>query len=539
MIAFSAGKLDSKGFYKNLFTMPNAGNDALFLLVKSLVRAEKRHLKLYITRNQASEEAKFLKLFDVLDGIKEYSEDVILTKLPSISRQQLPNIKAHLYGEILIALRLFHSMKSSEIMIREQIDFAKILYNRGLIIRALKMLEKAKVQANQNSHFILTLEILQFEKDIESRHITRSLSGRADQLIKETTFSLKQINEVSHLSNVALRMYELYLENGHVANEQQARIIEEIFKQNIEGINEGQISFFGKAYLHQCYCWYYVIQLDFTRYYRHAEKWVQLFENHPEAKKDDPFLYVKAIHNLLNALFMIGRNDRMGAELARLEDFYNGSLAFSENLEIQTFVYLYTAKINKHFLEGTFKEGLVLIQPIEEKLKQYRLYIDTHRVMVFYYKMASLYFGSGDNDMAIVYLNKIINLKVGQLRADIQCFARILHLIAHYELDNMSLIEYLIKSVYRFLSKMENLDAVLTAVFSFLKASISSRPKDVRASFIKLKAKLEQVSTDKYSRRSYQYLDIVSWLDSKIKNVSVQEIIQHKFLESQKRKGGA
>lgn len=510
--------------------MPNTGNDALFLLVKSLVRAEKRHLKLYITRNQASEDAKFLKLFDVLDSIKEYNEEQILSRVPSISRQQLPNIKGHLYGEILIALRLFHSAKSSEIQIREYIDFARILYNRGLIIQALKILEKAKGQANQNSHYILTLEILQFEKDIESRHITRSLSGRAEDLITETNFTLKQINEVSYLSNVALRMYELYLENGHVSNEQQAKIIEKIFKQNIEGVNEAQISFFGKAYLHQCYCWYYIIQLDFTRYYRHAEKWVQLFENHPEVKKDDPFLYVKAKHNLLNALFVIGKNERMDAELVELETFYETAAAFSENLEIQTFVYLYTAKLNKHFLEGTFTDGLVLIAPIEDKLKQYNLYIDTHRVLVFYYKMACLYFGSGDNETAIDYLNKIINLKVGQLRADIQCFARLLHLIAHYELGNVALIEYLIKSVYRFLSKMENLDAVLTEVFSFLRKSISSQPQDVRSSFIQLKNRLEEVSTNRYSRRSYQYLDIVSWLDSKINNVSVQEVIRNKFL---------
>ncbi len=58
--------------------------------------------------------------------------------------------------------------------------------------------------------------------------------------------------------------------------------------------------------------------------------------------------------------------------------------------------------------------------------------MDQHRVLVFYYKIACLYFGSGDNNNAIVYLNKIIQLRIGNLRADIQCFARILHLIAHY-----------------------------------------------------------------------------------------------------------
>ncbi len=512
--------------------MASTGNDPLFLLINSLSTAEKRHFKLYILRNQSNADAKFVQLFTMLDTLKEYNESIVLRRLRTISRKQLPNIKAHLYGELLTALRLLHREKNTEIQVREQIDFARILYNRGLVLQALKILERVKIIARANSHFILTQDILQFEKDIEARHITRSLKGRAASLIEETGFVLKQINEVTLLSNVALRMYELYLENGHVKNETQSREIEIIFKENIKGINESQISFFGKAYLHQSYCWYYIIQLDFTKYYRHAQKWVQLFADHPEAKKDDPFLYVKAIHNLLNAFFITGNHEKMKEELIQFEKFYEVAGDFSRNLEIQTFVYLYTAKINKHFLEGSFTEGLLLVAPIEEKLQQYHQYIDTHRALIFYYKIASLYFGSGNNDKAISYLNKIINLKVGQLRTDIQCFARLLHLIAHYECGNMNLVEYLIKSVYRFLSKMENLDAVLGEVFSFLQKSLSSKPKDIHQSFLTLRDNLEKASQGKYNKRSYQYLDIVSWLESKIKNVPVQEIVRAKFLKN-------
>lgn len=501
------------------------------MLIKSLSAAEKRHFKLYISRNQVNETSKFVRLFEYIENNATYNEEQILKKIPSISRQQLPNIKGHLYGELLVALRLLHSSKNIEIQIREQIDFAKILYNRGLIQQALKILAKVKLLAKANSHFIINLEILQFEKDIESRHITRSLKGRADELIGETNFAITQINEVTHLSNLALKLYGTFLENGPVKDEVQSAEIEKIFRENINGIKEDQISFYGKAYLHQSYCWYYMIRLDTSRYYRHAEKWVELFTQHPEAKKDNPFLYIKAVHNLLNALFILGRHQKMSAEIEKLENFYAQTSTYNENLEKQTFVYLYTAKLNQHFLEGTFTEGIELVKTIETKLDQYRQYIDTHRVLVFYYKIASLYFGSGDNDMAIEYLNKIINLKVGHLRSDIQCFARLLHLIAHYELENMQLVEHLIKSVYRFLSKMESLDAVLAEIFLFLKKSLSSDPKDIRASFIQLRDKLEILSTSKYNRRSYQYLDIVSWLDSKIENVPVQDVIRRKFLE--------
>ena len=63
-------------------------------------------------------------------------------------------------------------------------------------------------------------------------------------------------------------------------------------------------------------------------------------------------------------------------------------------------------------MEGTFTEGLELVPYIEEKLQEYAFYLDRHRVLVFYYKIASLYFGSGDYETAIDYFNKIINWKV-------------------------------------------------------------------------------------------------------------------------------
>ena len=56
-----------------------------------------------------------------------------------------------------------------------------------------------------------------------------------------------------------------------------------------------------------------------------------------------------------------------------------------------------------------FEEGLQLVPQIEEKLASYALHLDRHRALVFYYKIASLYFGSGRFGTAIDYLNKIIN----------------------------------------------------------------------------------------------------------------------------------
>ena len=162
--------------------------------------------------------------------------------------------------------------------------------------------------------------------------------------------------------------------------------------------------------------------------------------------------------------------------------------------------------------------------------------LDRHRVLVFYYKFASLYFGSGHYEKAIDYLNKIINWKV-DLRTDLQCYSRLLHLIAHYELGNFDLLEYLFKSVYRFMAKMGNLSVVEEAIFRFLRRSFHLSPRQLKPEFANLLEQLKQLQANRYETRAFAYLDIISWLESKLENIPATEIvIRKKFLARMKRK---
>jgi hypothetical protein len=186
-------------------------------------------------------------------------------------------------------------------------------------------------------------------------------------------------------------------------------------------------------------------------------------------------------------------------------------------------------------LDGTFNEGVQLVPVIEEKLQENWLYLDRHRILVFYYKFASLYFGNGDYGKAIDYLNKIINWKV-DLRSDLQCYARLLHLIAHYEIGNYNILEYLIKSVYRFMAKMENLSAVEEEVFKFLRISFNLSRKELKQAFERLLNNLKQFEESPYEARAFSYLDIISWLESKVYDKPVYTIIREKYIEKTKGK---
>jgi hypothetical protein len=509
--------------------MPNRSTDSLFQLIKSLKKSEKRSFKLYATKNSNSEDLKTIVLFDALDKLHEYDEELLLKKNPSIKKTQLSNLKSALYHQLLTSLRLLDNAGNIDIQLHEQLDFARILYNKGLYLQSLQVLDKIKKLAYQYFQLPYLHQILFFEKQIESLHITRSLENRADELVKESNMVTQQVENGNTLSNAALKLYGWYIKHGHARTPHDRDEVSQLFNRLMPINYVLSKDFYEQIYFYQCNSWYAFINQDFLGYYRYTQKWVGLFELHPNMIEVEPTHYIKGLHNLLGAHFDLRNYKKFDETIITLENFTNSDIGKQyHNIAIQSFVYLYISKLNRQFLLGEFTEGLALVPIIEDKIADYELYLDRHRILIFYYKIACLYFGSGNSSKAIDYLNKIINLKV-DLRTDLQCYSRLLHLIAHYELGNYEIIEHLIKSVYRFMAKMENLSAIEEAIFNFIRNSFDIAANDIRPSLEALLAHIKQYEHSKFEARTFMYLDIVSWLESKLDGVPVELVIRQKY----------
>ncbi|MDQ6904397.1 MAG: hypothetical protein M3139_15505 [Bacteroidota bacterium] len=510
--------------------MPNRSTDAVFQLIRSLQKSEKRNFKLYVQRNSSSPDLKIVQLFDALDKMKDYDEKELINKTVSLKREQLSNMKAHLYRQILASLRVLETNENIDIQLHEQLDYARILYNKGLYLQSLKILDRVKENAKARNQVSFLIEVLFLEKKIESLHITRSMQDRADALTSESNETNIQLIRVTGLSNLALQLYSWYIKNGHARNDEDEREVENYFHEHLTEDVKNPEGFYERLYYNQSYCWYAFIRQDYLLYYRYTQKWVDLFIEDPAMMEIETANYIKGLHNLLNAHFTLRNYTGFNKTIQLLENFRDSdTVKQNNNNQVQVFVYLYIAKISQHFLEGTFKEGLIIVPEISQQLKDFSIYLDHHRVLVFYYKIASLYFGAGDFGTAIDYLNKIINWKV-DLRTDLQCYARLLHLISHYELGNFQLLEYLIKSVYRFMAKMKNLSLVEEEVFNFLRKSFYLSARKLQPEFEKLLNTIKQLEKSKFETRAFAYLDIISWLESKVTNKPVYEIIREKYL---------
>jgi Tetratricopeptide repeat len=508
--------------------MPNRSTDSLFQLIKTLEKSEKRNFKLYATRNSSSDELKTILLFDALDKMDTYEEAILLKKNKAIKKQQLSNLKAQLYKQILSSLRLI-DVTNIDVLLHEQMDYARLLYDKGLYHQSLKVLDKVKELARKNNQLTHMQQVLFFEKNIEALYITRSMKDRADKLGEEADEVNNKLQLVSKLSNLSLQLYSWYINNGHCRNKEEELEIKHFFDTKFDIDPAACKGFYEKLFLYQSYCWNAFIRQDFLMYYRYTQKWVDLFDDQPQMLAIETAHYIKGMHNLMGAHFNLANHQKLKETLTTFDKFCSSDLVVnSANNRVQCFVYRTISFFNKHFLEGSFTEGLASIPAIEAQIKEYEIYLDRHRILVFYYKIACLYFGSGDYENAVDYLNKIINWKV-DLRTDLQCYSRLLHLIAHYEMGNDEILDSLIKSVYRFMSKLQHLSVVEEEIFKFIRRSFAVTVRNIQPELEKLLVKLKKVEHNRFETRAFVYLDIVSWLESKLEHVPVQEVIRKKF----------
>ncbi|WP_323788416.1 hypothetical protein [Psychroserpens sp.] len=507
--------------------------DNLFLLIKSLTKSEKRQFKLYVGRLEVNQDSKYLNLFNFLDKSKVYNESAILER-EIVKKKQLANVKAHLYRQILISLKLNPSHQNIRSQIREQLDFASILYHKGLYKQSLKILDKSKEVAIQNEEKTLAYEIVELEKIIESQYITRKISTRTDELMIQSK-ELSTLNVISSkLSNLSLQLYGIILKSGYIKNETESKKIQAYFYERFPRFEFKELGFREKYWLYNVYLWYSFLLQDFKNCYRYALKWVDLFQEYPQMITVNPVFFLKGNNYLLEALFFIGNKEKFQNHLLKFQEATSKKkFPNDENVQALTFLYLNLNTINLYFIDGSFQEGVNRIPKIKKELDSFKNRLDEHHVMIFYYKFANMYFGHGNNKECIYYLDKIISNKSLLIREDLQCFARVLNLVAHYEAGLDYNIEALLKSTYKFLIKTNDLYEVQKEMIKFLRNLQYIYPQDIKKAFEDLRDTLKKYEDHPYERRAFLYLDVMSWLESKIQNVPIADVIRQKYYNKQ------
>lgn len=501
-------------------------SDHLFQFIKVMTKAEKRSFKLFVSRSSSNDDIKFIALFDLLDSMDHYDQGKILQKL-KISKDQLSNLKTHLYEQLLVSCRLIGVKHTRSIGLREQVDFAKILYDKGLYRQSLKILDRAKKRAIESELFIIAIEIVEMEKNIEIQSNTKDANSRADILSIQSNELTHIVENINALSSITVQLYGLHMKLGFARSERDLNLLESIFLAKIKEANH-QETILEKLHLYHAQMWYTYIRYDFVSCYKFACKIISLYKTCSTLLESHYDIHLKALSMKMECLYLLGSYKRLTETLKNYQESLP-TIEVNDNGKLAAQYLLYINKVNVIFICGSFTENIGIIKDIEQFLNKNQDRLGHYEITMLHYKIACIYFGVGNYDKCLLYLQKIIAVRDVMIRRDILCFARILNLIASYESARDSNLDLQIKNVYSYLIKMNDMYAVQKEMMAFLKRLHTITASEVRGEIKKLYETLKQYEGDSFEQRPFLYMDILSWLQSKIEGKSFEKIMQEKF----------
>ena len=503
----------------------------LFNLIKSIKPSEKRYFKLMTRRENGQDKSKFLQLFDLIESQPTYDEDELALTAGFVTPGQLSNLKANLYKKLLNSLRNYNVSSTPDMQTRELVDHAQLLFDRSLYKQCDEILKKAKTQAKRNDNLEQLLVILKWQKNLLFQASSANNWNRANNIIVEVQEVSNRINNINQYTNLQLELNAIYLKTGFIKNEIEYNQVLNLVSSSLPKVNENLLSLTEKSSLFSLFVDYYFFIQDFTRGFKYAKKWVELFDSkHLIYSKLET--YIKALNSLMIAQTKLVKYNEFNKTKRKLRALRSlPALQINENINLKLFKYTYVHEFNGLFMKGDFSHGVLLMDKIKPRMDEYVERLDDHSRVIMYYKVACLYVGNSDFGEALIWLNKIINTEKDDLREDIHGFARILQLICHFEMGHNEVIDYYVRSTYRFLLKTENLQMYQKNILNFLKKlSISISDEEILNRFERLRQQLLPLEQNPYEKRAFIYFDIISWLESKLQNRPVQDIIKEKAL---------
>lgn len=504
----------------------------LFDLIRSMSRSEKRFFKLNSSIQKG--EKNYLRLFDAIDEQSEYDEAAIKERFKDETFiEHLPSEKNHLYKHILRSLRLYHSDDSADARAQQELKNVEVLYRKRLFKEAWKFLNRARKLVQQYEKFNHLLDVISWEKALlQEGPQAKKLSARVDDLVMEEKATIEKVRNLADFRILYSKMHFAFKSGGFVRSEEEQEVVREIKEDPLLQSDEKALSSRASTLARYIRGYCYSAELDQEKAFKEFTRTRDILDEETALREDLPHRYIDTIRHLINYQIWkkdFGKAEELTGELRKLS-IKKGFQ--SVNLQVRIFEILSNAELLLIDKRGEHHHVHETMERIEKGLEAYSEKMNTEQRMLLSFNIAYAYFGAGEQSRTISWLSTIMNDKDDEIRRDIRSYARLFNLIVHYEQGNKELLEYLIRSTYRYLSKSQRDLQTETVVLEYLKKlSKTKSPEQVTSTFKEMQEQVEALFQDHQERVLLEYFDLTAWLKSKTEGCDFSTAVREQTSE--------
>ena len=501
----------------------------LFDIIKSLTVEEEKKFMLLSSLQQG--EKNYIKLYNFIKKQDNYEEEQVKNHFKNeIFVQHFASEKNQLLHHILKSLRNHRQETSASAKIDEEIKNIQLLFNKSLYKQSRKQLSIIKKKAQDYELFYSLLEIVELEKvliDMEA-HFGEINYKTLDELIEEENDLFSKIENYAAFELQLAKLNDLSSQLMYARNKGDVKQINDIIKDTISySVKNDFLSNKSKIiFLFICGVGNMLLN-EMEEVNKSFSELIIELENKPEIISEMPYYYIVS-HGYLVRYCAIKKQYNDGFKMIdKLKSLSLNEMFKATDLQITIFAQSYITEMILYSYIGQHDKATLIIPYVIKGLDKYESKINNEDLVRIYHTISMVYFGVGEYNKALHWLNKIINTNYDDLRQDIIRISKLINLIVHFELGNDDLLSYIYKSSLRFFTQQEK-QYKFEAVFLdyFKKIALSKRDSKQKETYIKFKEELEKVFKDPYEKNALEYFNFYAWLDSKIHNISFAEAIK-------------
>lgn len=507
----------------------------IFDLIHAMTQNEKRYFKIYSGLHFAGKDKNYIQLFEAIDALKEYDEKKLMSKItaPSI-KKYFPQVKRNLYVNILKSLRTYHSEATIDSQIASNIHDFEILHAKSLFKLARKALNKAKDLAEKYERMTDLVNIFSLEtRLLRSENNVESLKKHTEEVSARLPARLKAIQNTAEYDSAYAAVVKMNKEIELVRTKEEHDSIVKIMKSPLLQDESQAITVRNLIKFYYINGVYSYFLGDFKKSSDYFNQQIEQLNNHPEIIAEQEAMYLRALQNGCFMDLKSHQFDAFKEKLTMLKNFDTNVLSLENNQQYA--IYLFSIMYYNEI--GRFDWALEFMDKHTNRFASLEKWVSSHNVfyeesLYLRFSMAISFLGSGQEKLALKQMNEYLNNADKDLKQDSYCMARILNLMIHYELKNDDLLDYTVGSTIKFLTKKERLYAFEKSMLSFLETATTAT---VSSKFQKALNQLDQdcqkIKNNPIERNAFAYFDFSKWVESKIKNCELSEVIQGQFSE--------
>lgn len=491
-------------------------SNQIYRLIEKLSGSERRYFKIYARNHTIGKENNYLLLFDlILEHLKSKRnfEEVILKKdfKKKYGKQRFDLYKSNLYKKLLLSLESFHKNSFIEIQIRSKINQANILNHKGLPSQALKIVTNAKKICKMHEKWYMLLELIDLE-----RHITYAIQNPILENEEELEI-IEKVATVGKFRYVQSNIWKNYITNGLPTDNESVAAYSELGKHEIFDSSEESLSMV--ANLTRLYCLQFIAGMEgnILSTYGYGKSLIALMDEHPEYMSDKLELYIRCLINWQYAQVRLNKLEEVLENINQCRSKLDQS-AISPSFKHSINISLYINEYDIKFKNEIFSDHDGIIASMNTYLDSNSDHIGAPSMLLYYWQNAIHQFVNENYDEVLDWTNKIESLKT-PYRQDIKAMAKIVDLIAYYELGHIQLLKSYTLNTYRYLKRKERLLPVEAFLIDFIRRDLSKMKlgKISKKALLKCKKQSEQIKKNEDSHETLLLMYFDYWLNEKLK----------------------